>query len=157
VASIGRHPGQGKPDGMPSGEHGIGLQTTDDHWLQGVLVVKVAAWLLLPLFVAPCAHAANWQICRMEVEITETVTQPYPGLKGRIESVQAQATSAECPIRGEVIAFEPESADYQSMIPRKRWPKPGERVRMRYQYLDGQCKNDGNTKPCRIQHYPMGW
>ncbi|MCJ1886911.1 hypothetical protein LNN38_18775 [Pseudomonas sp. LA21] len=119
--------------------------------------MKVAAGLFLPLFIAPCAQAANWQVCRMEVEITGTVTQPHPALKGRVESVKAQAASTECPIRGEVIAFAPESADYQSMIARRHWPKPGQRVWMRYQYLDGECKNDGNPKPCRIQHYPMGW
>ncbi|WP_256676046.1 hypothetical protein [Pseudomonas sp. SCB32] len=119
--------------------------------------MKIAAWLLPSLFVVSCAHAGNWQICRMEVEITEQVTQPYPGLKGRVESVQAQTSTAECPIRGEVIAFAPESADYQSMIARKHWPRPGERVRMRYQYLDGICKGDGNSRPCRIEHYPMGW
>lgn len=119
--------------------------------------MKVAAGLFLPLLMAPCVQAANWQVCRMEVEITETVTQPYPGLKGQVESVKPQAASTECPIRGEVIAFAPESADYQSMIPRKHWPRPGQRVWMRYQYLDGECKNDGHPKPCRIQHYPMGW
>lgn len=121
--------------------------------------MKVAAGLLLflPLFTAPCVHAANWQVCRMEVEIIKTMTQPYPGLKGRVQSVTTQAASTECPIRGEVIDFAPESADYQSMIPRTHWPKPGQRVRMRYQYLDGLCKNDGNSTPCRIRHYPVGW
>lgn len=119
--------------------------------------MKAVAGLLLSVFVTPWAYAGNWEVCRMEVEIIETVKQPYPGLKGRVESVKAQSASAQCPQHGEVIAFEPESADYQSMIPRKHWPKPGQRVWMRYQYLDGWCKRDGNDGPCRIEHYPMGW
>ncbi|MEE9099682.1 MULTISPECIES: hypothetical protein [Pseudomonas] len=118
--------------------------------------VAVAGLLLTPLL-ANAAQAGSWQVCRLEVEITETVKQPYPGLKGRVESVKARPAEAQCPDKGAVIAFEPESADWQSMIPRRHWPAPGQRVWMRYQYLDGTCKNDGNERPCRIEHYPMGW
>lgn len=115
------------------------------------------AGLLLPLWVAPAAHAGNWQVCQLEVEITETLKLPVPGLKGRVVSVKPLPSSTQCPGKNSLIAFQPESADWQSMIPRKHWPTPGQRVWMRYQYLDGICKGDGNSRPCRIEHYPMGW
>ncbi|MCP1641611.1 hypothetical protein J2T41_001207 [Pseudomonas citronellolis] len=122
--------------------------------------MKAIAALLCPvlcLLALPSAQAANWQVCRLEVEISGIRTQPYPGLRARVLQTRAQPANAECPPPGQLIEFEPESPDYQSMVPRKQWPKPGQRIRMRYQYLDGTCKNDGNPKPCRIRHYPLGW
>lgn len=116
-----------------------------------------AAGLLLSLGAVQTAHAGDWQVCQMEVEIIGALKLPVRGLEGRVESVKPRAAGADCPNRGALIAFEPESADWQSTIPRKHWPAPGQRVWMRYQYLDGICKGDGNSRPCRIEHYPMGW
>ena len=45
--------------------------------------------------------------------------------------------------------------DNPPTLPRSAWPAMGRTVRMRYQYLDGTCKNDGTPKPCRIEHYPL--
>jgi len=121
--------------------------------------VKVAfiAGTLLALCVTPAVYADTWQVCRLEVQITKALKLPVRGLEGRVESVKASPAGTQCPKKGELIAFEPESADWQSRIPRKHWPAPGQRVWMRYQYLDGICKGDGNSRPCRIEHYPMGW
>lgn len=103
------------------------------------------------------AHADDWQVCRLEVTIIETVKTPYPALKGQVKSVTPKPADTECPQRGETIQFKPESPDWQREVPRKKWPKPGQLVKMRYQYLDGTCMGDGNDHPCRIKHYPMGW
>lgn len=116
-----------------------------------------AAGLLLTLCAAQTAHAGDWQVCQLEVEITGALKPPVRGLEGRVESARPRSASTECPKSGALIAFEPESADWQSRIPSKHWPQPGQRVWMRYQYLDGICKGDGNSRPCRIEHYPMGW
>ncbi|MBB4864355.1 hypothetical protein HNP46_003219 [Pseudomonas nitritireducens] len=118
--------------------------------------VAVAA-LLLSLGAAQAANAGDWQVCQLEVEITGTLKQPVRGLQGRVQSAKPRSAGTQCPSQGELIAFEPETADWQSRIPRKHWPAPGQRVWMRYQYLDGWCKRDGNDGPCRIEHYPMGW
>lgn len=116
-----------------------------------------AAGLLLTLCATQTAHAGDWQVCQLEVEITGALKLPVRGLEGRVASSKPRSAGTECPSPGEVIAFEPESADWQSRIPRQHWPAPGQRVWMRYQYLDGICKGDGNSRPCRIEHYPMGW
>ncbi|SEK44231.1 hypothetical protein SAMN05428989_0127 [Pseudoxanthomonas sp. GM95] len=100
-------------------------------------------------------YAATWQICRLHVQIQAIREQPTPMLKARVLQVNAGPAVTECPAVGQVIDFIPESADYQSTLPRNRWPKPGQQVRMRYQYLDGTCKNDGDPKACRIRHYPV--
>jgi hypothetical protein len=115
------------------------------------------AGLLLSLGAVQAANAGDWQVCQLEVEIISTLKLPVRGLQGRVESSKPRSAGTECPAKGELIAFEPESADWQSRIPRKHWPASGQRVWMRYQYLDGICKGDGQERPCRIEHYPMGW
>lgn len=97
------------------------------------------------------ASASTWQICHLEVRIAAHQVQT---LAARIVDVRSKP-GVTCPATGETIIFPPESADYQSMLPRKRWPAAGSTVRMRYQYFDGTCKNDGNPQPCRIEHYPL--
>jgi hypothetical protein len=72
--------------------------------------------------------------------------------------VQAAPAVKDCPAKGATLVFAPETADYQSMIPHKNWPKPGATINMRYQYLDGMCKGDlgpASAHPCRIKHYPV--
>ncbi len=75
-----------------------------------------AAGLLLSLGAVQTAHAGDWQVCQMEVEIIGALKLPVRGLEGRVESVKPRAAGADCPNRGALIAFEPESADWQSMI-----------------------------------------
>ena len=111
--------------------------------------------LLAGMTLAQAAQANTWQKCDMRVKITaHLVTVDTRIIEARVVTV-ASKPDVQCPKQGEVIRFRPESADYQSELARKRWPKVGRIVRMRYQYLDGICKNDGNEKPCRIEHHPM--
>jgi len=118
--------------------------------------MKIAAllWLLIP---AHAAHAGNWQVCRLQATVTRVIKTPYPEIQARIDSVVPLSAEAQCPGKHDVIQFLPETRDYQNTLPRKQWPKAGQQVKLRYQYLDGICKNDGNSAPCRIKHYPMGW
>nr|WP_246356587.1 hypothetical protein [Pseudomonas gingeri] len=101
------------------------------------------------------ASAATWQICRMELSITEVVKQPYPQLQARILAVSPKSATTECPEQGTSITFTPETSDYQATLPRKRWPGKGQSVRVDYRYLDGICKGDGQEYACRIRHYPV--
>lgn len=105
--------------------------------------------LLSPaLLLANAAHASPWQICQMSVKVTQRLPQQ---IEATVLSLKAKP-EVECPKVGERITFTPEAADYQTMLPKKRWPAVGKTVSMRYQYLDGECKDRG---PCRIEHYPM--
>jgi hypothetical protein len=99
------------------------------------------------------ACAATWQICHLDVRVAPYQNGPQM-LAARVLAVRSKP-GVTCPAAGETIVFSPESTDYQSMLPRSAWPAVGSTVRMRYQYLDGTCKNDGNPKPCRIEHYPL--
>lgn len=98
--------------------------------------------------------AGTWQNCLLDLQILAPETKGE--VTGKVTKVTPRPGSAECPKRGEVISFAPEARDYQSMLPHKQWPKVGSSYRLRYIYLDGICKNDGNPKPCRIAHYPAG-
>ncbi|HEY4664788.1 MAG TPA: hypothetical protein VIG85_07370 [Comamonas sp.] len=96
---------------------------------------------------APAA-AAQWQICDYKVRVQDT--QPSrQALYVDVLSVQSKG-GAECRQPGTFLAFKPETWDYQSELPRRQWPKPGQTVTVRHRYLDGICKNIG---ACRIQHY----
>jgi hypothetical protein len=107
------------------------------------------------LATSQAAMAAQWQICQMRVEITG-VTKPVPQLQAKVRQVTPKQADAECPQVGDTITFDPETPDYQNNVPRKRWPKIGQTVRMRYQYLDGFCHHEeGQDAPCRIKHYPL--
>lgn len=97
------------------------------------------------------ANASTWQTCHLDVRIAPHQARM---LAARLLKVRSKP-GVTCPAPGETIVFAPESADYQTMLPRKAWPATGSTVRMRYLYLDGTCKNDGDPKPCRIEHYPL--
>lgn len=99
--------------------------------------------------------ASSWQICRLQLRITDVVTNPFPQLQAEILKVSAKAASVVCPEQGTTLMFTPETSDYQTVIPRRSWPKKGQVVRIDYRYLDGICKGDGNSHPCRIQHYSL--
>lgn len=108
------------------------------------------------LMVAACSgHAAQWKICRIDAKATGTVSRPYPKLQATVLRVASMQADAECPKVGDALTFIPDTADYQASVPRKRWPKAGSVFAMRYQYIDGECKNDGHPKPCRVEHYPL--
>ncbi len=113
-------------------------------------LLALSAFLAIPV---GSAGASTWQICHLEVRVAPSQTRQQM-LAARVLDVRSK-TGVTCPAAGEMIAFAPESTDYQSMLPRSAWPAAGSTVRMRYQYLDGTCKNDGDPKPCRIEHYPL--
>lgn len=112
-------------------------------------------FLFCALFLLACTgYASTWQICHLKVRIDRYHLQDQT-VEARILEL-ASKPGVECPRVGDTLVFAPETADYQNMLPRKAWPAKGTVTKMRYQYLDGWCKNDGNTEPCRIKHYPMG-
>ena len=100
---------------------------------------------------AAAAQAADWQICDLKVQVREKQSGGR-ALQTRVLEAKASG-DAECPQPGTALSFRPETADYQSELPRRQWPSPGAAVTVRYRYLDGQCKKRG---ACRIEHYsPM--
>lgn len=94
------------------------------------------------------ALAGQWEICELKVAVRERQSGQHE-LQTRVMEARAQG-QAECPQPGTALSFRPETADYQSELPRRQWPKAGQTVTVRYRYLDGQCKDRG---PCRIAHY----
>jgi hypothetical protein len=105
----------------------------------------------LPLSVS----AETWKVCHLQVKIIDRPTASFPLLQAKVLHVRAAPIDSECPATGEIITFIPEAPDYQNPLPYKRWPRRGDEIKMRYQYLDGECKNDGHPAPCRIKHYPI--
>lgn len=114
-----------------------------------------AAVVLACLWSAPMAQAAAWQVCRLDLTIQSAADKSQ--VQAKVERVSPSADATDCPKTGEIIRFTPETADYQSLLPRKTWPKVGSKQRWRYIYLHGFCKNDGNSAACVIRHYPKGW
>jgi len=110
--------------------------------------------LTLPFLCGP-VQASTWQICHMELRIVEVLKQPYPQLQAQIVKVRPKSSSVECPVQGSLLTFTPETPDYQTTLPRRQWPRKGQSLQVDYRYLDGICKGDGNSHPCRIKHYPV--
>lgn len=110
--------------------------------------------LTLPFLCEP-VQASTWQICHMELRIVEVLKQPYPQLQAQIVKVTPKSSSVECPVQGSSLTFTPETPDYQATLPRRQWPAKGQSVQVDYRYLDGICKGDGHSHPCRIKHYPV--
>lgn len=105
--------------------------------------------LLAALAFGSRADAAGWQICTYQARVLQHQT-------GQIQAVLHRSKhSGDCPPNGSVLSFAPETADYQSLLPRKKWPKKGRPFRLVYRYLDGICKNDGNDRACRIEHFSV--
>ena len=100
-------------------------------------------------------QAGTWQICRLELRVTEVVKNPYPQLRAQVLKVRPASPAVQCPEAGATIAFTPETPDYQATLARKQWPAKGQSLRVDYRYLDGICKGDGNSHACRIKHYPV--
>jgi hypothetical protein len=104
------------------------------------------------LLAAPSlALAGQWEICDYTVQIERT--EPT-GVRAKVSETAPQNPAICLPI-GVDLRFEPESEDYQSTLPKKRWPKVGTTAALRYRQLTGHCKNDGNTQPCTIKHYSI--
>lgn len=118
-------------------------------------VIRYALFALPLLVLCQPVQAASWQICSMELRVTDVLKHPYPKLQAQILKVSPTSTTAECPEEGASLTFIPETTDYQSQIPRREWPKKGQSVRVNYRYLDGICKGDGHSHACRIEHYPL--
>lgn len=109
----------------------------------------------LPLLATAANDAHTWHICHLQVQALTHGSAPHRALQAKVLQVRAQPADSDCPVPGQTITFDPETADYQGMLAYKRWPKVGQKFKMRYLYLDGMCKNDGNEKPCRIAHHPV--
>ena len=95
-------------------------------------------------------QAAEWKICDLQVQLRDKQSN-LAELQTRVIDSRT-ANGAECPQPGTALSFAPETEDYQSMLPRRQWPKPGQTVALRFRYLDGECKDRG---PCRIKHYSL--
>ncbi|RON47761.1 hypothetical protein [Pseudomonas frederiksbergensis] len=116
---------------------------------------RYGLWVLALSALSQPAQASTWQICRMDVRITEVVKRPYPQLQAQILKITPASATVECPEVGTTLTFTPETTDYQAPLPRRQWPGKGQSVRVDYRYLDGICKGDGNDYACRIKHYPL--
>ena len=112
-------------------------------------ILRGVATVLLIAMASP-ALAGNWVVCEYDVKAVNINSSKrelqVKILKGR------HANVAECPAVVGEMSFTPETVDYQSELPRKYWPRVGQRARLRYRHLDGYCKNTG---PCRIKHYSI--
>ncbi|MCD5996144.1 hypothetical protein KDX38_21660 [Pseudomonas sp. CDFA 602] len=91
----------------------------------------------------------------MELRVTDVLKHPYLQLQAQVLKVNPASPTVECPEEGASLTFTPETADYQNQLPRRKWPIKGQSVRVKYRYLDGLCKGDGNSYECRIKHYPV--
>ena len=110
--------------------------------------------LLAALFTwNPVAQAAPWTICRYDFKTVQILKSEH-ALQATLLSVKGPIDK-ECPRPGATIRFTPETLDYQSPLPSKKWPKVGQVRQLTYRYLDGICKNDGQDKPCRIEHFSV--
>ena len=108
-------------------------------------------WPLLLALVPGLAQAGAWQKCDLTVQVVGKENQK---IQAKVTQVKAKL-GLECPIVDSLIAFTPETKDWQNTLPKKQWPRVGQTWKVRYQYLDGICKNDGHEKACRIEHYPV--
>jgi hypothetical protein len=113
------------------------------------MLPKFAALILLasPLL----AFAGQWEICDYTVQIESSAPS---GVRATVKEA-APNNPDLCEKAGATLSFEPESENYQSMLPRKRWPKVGTAATLRYRQLVGLCKRDGDTQPCTIKHYSI--
>ena len=110
----------------------------------------ITSLLWLGLVAPGLAHAAQWTICDFEVKRLRADRSDW-GIAVVIIS-KKKTNSLTCPNPGDQLRFTPETADYQSALPRKLWPKMNQRAKLRYRYLDGECKERG---PCRIEHHAI--
>ena len=67
---------------------------------------------------AAAAQAADWQICDLKVQVREKQSGGR-ALQTRVLEAKASG-DAECPQPGTALSFRPETADYQSELPRRQ-------------------------------------
>ncbi len=114
-------------------------------------VFAAASGLLLGLLLCAPAMAGNWVVCDARIQVTA-----HRGERLQAEVVQVlPGRGSGCFQRGDVLDFAPETPDYQRMLPRRSWPRPGELATLRYRSLTGFCKGDGFTRPCTIEHHSI--
>ncbi len=106
----------------------------------------------LVIFASPLiALAGPWEVCDYTVQIESSAPS---GVRATVKEASLKNPEL-CEKVGASLSFTPESEDYQSVLPRKRWPKVGTTAALRYRQLTGFCKRDGDTQPCTIQHYSV--
>jgi hypothetical protein len=104
-----------------------------------ILCLLMRYLLLILVFFPQFASAADWQICDLAVRVNshnKTERQMDVTILKRLDK-----SAAVCPLIGE-----------RMVLAKKNWPKTGALIKMRYQYLEGICKDRG---PCIIKHYPL--
>lgn len=116
-------------------------------------IAAILSFITILCLPSHTASAGQWIVCRYEMEVVQ-VDRRERHLSARLVRSITRLND-ECPKPGETLIFTPESTDYQSMLPIKKWPRAGVRSTLTYRHLDGICKNDGNPKPCRIKHYSI--
>ena len=119
--------------------------------LQGILMRGLVCAFAAALMTVSCPASADaWVVCDFDVQAVRIDsaerTLHVTLLNGR------PGNADECPTAPGQMSFTPETADYQSELPRKHWPHAGQRALLRYRHLDAICKSRG---PCRIQHYSV--
>ena len=113
----------------------------------------LAAGLAL-LLAIPC-HAGQWVGCRYDIRVT-AINRAEETLTARIMRAEG-APDPGCPGGGQTITFRPETLDYQTTLPRRKWPAPGRPAHLVYRHIDGACYNEGGPagSPCRIRHFSV--
>lgn len=109
------------------------------------------SWAFALMIATPTAHAANWLVCDIRIEVRKV---DATGITAGIIGLPHHNPPA-CKTLPAALHFMPETPDYQSILPKRRWPQPGGVRLLRYRELTGLCKNDGNTQPCTIRHYSL--
>ncbi len=109
------------------------------------------ALLLAAMSIPYGVQAATWQKCDLTIRVLD---HKFGQVHAEVLRVRSKP-KIECPAEGDLITFTPNTRDWQAELPRKQWPRIGQQWKIRYQYLDGICKNDGNSQPCRIKNYPV--
>lgn len=121
-----------------------------ERTLRTAAPLRIVTALLLAVAWGGACSQTRWVICDLSVHVDE-VQRAAQRMAGRVAAVKAPA-GAQCPRVDERISFLPETPDYQSVLPRRRWPKVGAVARVRYRYLIGSCKH---AEVCKIEHHSV--
>lgn len=108
------------------------------------------------LLASPSSRAGGqWVICKYKIKVT-SINRPDETLTANIMQ-STGPVMAGCPVVGQAITFRPETLDYQSTLPHRKWPRPGLTADLVYRQLDGACYNEGGRpgEPCRIRHFSI--
>lgn len=112
--------------------------------------VHIIVLAILSLSIAQANN--NWTICHYEFNTLKVIPAEHTIMA---ELTKAKSLSGDCPKVHETLTFHPETLDYQGNLPLRKFPKVGQKRALIYRYLDGTCKNDGNDKPCRVEHFSV--